>query len=353
MKSILASQLLAAIAYGLPIVIAAAAMVRFLYKSSSRRSQEAKAADMAVMAIGLTSACVSASFFIAFNEQKQDFESLRKTVDGLSDFKAVERPSSRAVIRAIDDVVRDHVPEREPDSDPPEFLRLVTAPHQLPGSTGDSDVSWYTFISTAKFRYTCIAAIPRREDVKGEAHLLARRRRVQEYLFRVLTSSMWQDDRISSSSWKPLLMILVYPITSNLESWSVRMSDRTLCGLLAMDGRVGDEVNVPACASMIQFEGGYAGAVNEDLLLIRRISVGIVDAELRKPYHLREPWAIFCSGVPGQGLVPMSISDLARKSEEILNRWRLDNGITAQMPETLVELGEVVDSLKGLRKDTL
>lgn len=349
MTSALLPQWLVILSLVLPWVPAVVALGAWVKKAVSGNAKKA-VWEGPVLAISLTTGILSMQMNLESAERARLHRQLERLTErrddaGITLFQGPPQAAPEAIKR---DIILGYE----------EKLQNVTLmrfhPSAVPGGGSESsDLIVDEVFRQLGFPLVYIVGCPAadRSAVESGAEL-ARRKAMQMYLFRLLTSEVW--DSPNFIGLRRQFMVHVVPEYRASDYWIIRTGKRQLAWQLHFDkmpdGSVGSRLQPPRsprAATVIT-----SPVLAESIELEVGFFLGKATEALRRQMHLpdydRAPHTVFAAVSAEEGLRPLRLSEVRMRLAQREKSWQLataGSDHTVPLPPELQELKEIVSQL--------
>lgn len=333
----------------LPVV---AALMSWVLKAlrahigAKRVDRNAFAWEGPVLAISLTTALISMQLALEAEERQKLFKQLdRVTTEvndaGLAVFKGTHQAALEAVKRDIQETREGY----DKSSQSVTILRFHPAGNPSASLVGDPIID--DVFRQLGFRLNYIVGyIPSGSSSGGEID--ARRKAMQLYLFRLLTSAQWDKPeflgvrreftvRVVPEYRASDILLIKSPVVQ--KGWMF-FFDSTPIDVAAARGPYAP---LPQAISTVA-QSNITRSMDYDSLLIANKATEYLERQLALPDYQREPFTIFAETDAVDGLRPMSVNELREKVSKREKSWQLNT--ESKTPS--VQLNELKDILRQM-----
>lgn len=225
-----------------------------------------------------------------------------------------------------------------------QYSRVQFTPSQFLGEGKQDDRSIYSKLATSGIELRYFLAFPKTLQVDSiSLENTLWRKRMNEFSFKLLSSSRWEDDNIRAliPQYIRFYYLPFREFENGLNSWVILSQYSTKAGLLFTKGGWSGNFGTPRTSEIIEINNN---ALSQYLMSVHNgyenWANRIIEEERSKPYYEREPLMVFLN--PSQHyLAPKSPEEITKIVNQYNAQWEVENGIGTIKPDKLVELNEI------------
>lgn len=329
-----------------PWVPAVIAMVSWLVKAV-RPPHKKVAWEGPVLAVSMTTGILSIQLNLESNERQKLYAQLerlneRREDAGVTLYQGPTQGANEAIKRDIQARYDDKLVN----------VTLVRFhPGGLPGGgSGLSDSIIDDIFRQLGFPLVYIVGCPEYSGgpIEDSALERARRKAMEVYLFRLLTSSVWE--RPEFVGLRREFMVQVVPEYRASDYWLIRTQKNQCAWQMYFDklpdGTVGGMLQPPRAPKVVTTitNADLAESLDLDVTFLLNRASASLRRQMEMPDYQRAPYTIFASSNPQDGLRPLSLQELQERAAKREKSWQMNTDGRTPCPE-LDNLKEILRQL--------
>lgn len=227
-------------------------------------------------------------------------------------------------------------------------LRARFHPGPRPGALARDDRVIGNYFSAFGFPVAHLIGYPSQAMAGQDPQLAHWRRQMMKYLFGFLTDATWGP----LENYRHGVQIMYLPWARSYDTWAVMSNTHNGCGMVFYEGDWGRQGKRPVQRfSLESSDRALAGGLGDDHGRMIGSGIAFLRKQLQLPVYERDPCSIFCTHNPDDGLRPMSLIDLKKKTSEWVAKWQIDSIGGGETPAPLKELMQVLTTMDNKRTE--